>query len=39
MRPRRQSDSWRRSMMTGYLELAAVTLGTLLILVLAGRYL
>jgi hypothetical protein len=39
MKLRGQSDSWRRSTMTDYLEFAAMALSTLLILVLAGRYL
>jgi hypothetical protein len=38
-KPRRIYDLWGRSVMTGYLELTALTLAALLILVLAERYL
>jgi hypothetical protein len=38
-KPRRMYDFWSRSVMTGYLELTALTLAVLLVLVLAERYL
>jgi hypothetical protein len=38
-KPRRVYEPWSRSVMTGYLELTALTLAVLLALVLAERYL